>query len=245
MPTLRPQVLVADARRGIEALAAGVGCLVFVLSVSEAHNRSNVRRSPGESLAEYEMLLGSSPSDVAIRVDVATAFDCPFLGKMPDEATLALVARIVALRPDVELCLCDTTGRAMPDQVSRLFTACAAAHPAPTRLALHGHDTYGLGLANVDAAFRAGVRVFDASTGGIGGCPYAPGATGNVATEDLAWMFARMEIATGIDIGRLLPVAEWAADIPGAVAGGRTRLAMAARSIAAKEKGVMGREAFG
>ena len=200
LPGLTAQVLVPSERRGREAVAAAARQLLFVLSVSEAHNRNNVQRHPLESVAEYERLLAAIPSDVAMRLDIATAFDCPFTGRVPQDAALALLDRLVPLRPDAEICLCDTTGRADPDHVESLVAACRARFPDVAAWALHPHDTYGLGLANVHAAFRQGVRVFDASFGGLGGCPFAPGATGNVATEDVVWMFERMEVSTGIDL---------------------------------------------
>lgn len=226
LPGLRAQVLVPSARRGGAAVAAGARQLVFVLSVTEAHNRNNVQRHPLESVAEYERLLAAIPPEVAIRLDLATAFDCPFTGRVPEEATLALLERLVPLRPDAEICLCDTTGRADPGQVEGLVAACRARFPAVATWALHPHDTYGLGLANVHAAFRQGVRVFDASVGGLGGCPFAPGATGNVATEDVVWMLERMGVATGIDLPRLLAVARDAATLPGGQPGGRVRDAL-------------------
>ena len=229
LPGLAPQVLVPSERRGRDAVEAGARWLVFVLSVSEAHNRNNVRRHPLESAAEYERLLAAIPADVAMRLDIATAFDCPFTGRVPEADTLALLERLIPLRPDAEICLCDTTGRASPDHVERLFASAMAQFPQVQAWALHAHDTYGLGLTNVHAAFRQGVRVFDASFGGLGGCPFAPGATGNVATEDVVWMFERMGIATGIDLDALIPVARDAAMLPGALSGGRVREALLAR----------------
>jgi hydroxymethylglutaryl-CoA lyase len=229
LPGLAPQVLVPSERRGREAVEAGARQLVFVLSVSEAHNRSNVRRHPLESVAEYEGLLAAIPADVAIRLDIATAFDCPFSGRVPEAATLDLLDRLVPLREDAEICLCDTTGRVAPDHVEELFEACMTRFPQVSAWAFHGHDTYGLGLANIQAAFRQGVRVFDASFGGLGGCPFAPGATGNVATEDVVWMFERMGVATGIDLDALVSVARDAAALPGATPGGRVRAALLAR----------------
>jgi hydroxymethylglutaryl-CoA lyase len=110
LPGLLAQVLVPSERRGREAVAAGARRLVFVLSVSEAHNRNNVQRHPLESVSEYERLLAAVPPDVAMRLDIATAFDCPFTGRVPEEATLALLDRVVPLRPDAEMCVCDTTG---------------------------------------------------------------------------------------------------------------------------------------
>jgi hydroxymethylglutaryl-CoA lyase len=226
---LAPQVLVPNERRGLEAVDAGARRLVFVLSVSEAHNRNNVRRHPLESAEEYERLLAAIPPDVGMRLDIATSFDCPFTGRVPPSETLALLDRLVPLRPDAEICLCDTTGRADPDHVDSLLVSCMTRFPMVDAWALHAHDTYGLGLANVHAAFRQGVRVFDASIGGLGGCPFAPGATGNVATEDLIWMFERMGIASGVDLDALVPIAREAASLPGALPGGRVRDAITAR----------------
>ena len=154
LPGLSSQVLVPSERRGREAVETGARQLVFVLSVSEAHNRSNVRRHPLESVVEYERLLAAIPADIAIRLDIATAFDCPFTGRVPEAATLDLLDRLVPLREDAEICLCDTTGRVAPDHVESLFAACMARFPQVTAWAFHGHDTYGLGLANINAAFR-------------------------------------------------------------------------------------------
>lgn len=232
LPGIRAQVLVPSERRGREAVEAGAEALVFVLSVSEAHNRSNVQRHPLESAAEYERLLAAIPREVAIRLDVATSFDCPFSGRVPENAVLAVLDRLVPLRPDAEICLCDTTGRADPAHVESLVGRCRERFPEVGAWALHPHDTYGLGLANVHAAYRQGVRVFDASFGGLGGCPFAPGATGNVATEDVVWMFQRMDVPTGISLEALIPVAQDAAALPGGQAGGRVRDALSSRCTA-------------
>ena len=142
------------------------------------------------------------------------------------------------MRPDVEICLCDTTGRADPAHVESLFAACMARFPEVALGRFHAHDTYGLGLANVHAAYRQGVRVFDASFGGLGGCPFAPGATGNVATEDVVWMFERMGVATGIDLDALIPVARDGASLPGGMPGGRVRDALTARPEACPAQAV-------
>jgi len=228
-PSLKPQVLVPNEKWGRSAVAAGAKQLVFVLSVSESHNRNNVRRTPAESVEEYGRLLQAIPSDTKIRLDLATSFDCPFEGRVPQEKALSLLDRPVELKSDAEICLCDTTGRADPAHVESLFTAAKKRFPNVQAWALHAHDTYGLGLANVNVAYRAGVRVFDASFAGLGGCPFAPGATGNVATEDLVWMFERMGVSTGIDIEALLPVAQEGAKIPGGLSGGRVRDALTSR----------------
>jgi hydroxymethylglutaryl-CoA lyase len=227
-PLLKPQVLVPNEKWGREAVASGAKQLVFVLSVSETHNRNNVRRSPAESVEEYARLLKSIPADTDIRLDLATSFDCPFEGRIPVAKALQLLERLVDLKPDAEICLCDTTGRADPAHVEALFVAAKQLRPAVKTWALHAHDTYGLGLANVHAAWRVGVRVFDASFAGLGGCPFAPGATGNVATEDLVWMFERMGIPTGVDINALVSVAKEGAAIPGGISGGRVRNALLA-----------------
>lgn len=231
LPGLRPQVLVPTARRAKEAVEAGARFLVYVLSASEAHNRSNVRRSVAESAEDYARMLDALPGEVEIRINLATAFDCPFDGKMEVGPVLELVRRLAALRPDVEICLCDTTGRATPDHVAQLSSAAMACCPQVAAWAYHAHDTYGMGLASTYAAWQAGVRVFDAAAGGLGGCPFAPGATGNVATEDVVWMFERMGVTTGVDLATLLPVAADAAALPGASAGGRARAALASNTL--------------
>jgi len=228
IPGIVPQVLVPNEKYGRLAIDSGSRFLTFVLSVSESHNRSNVRRSPLESTEEYRSLLAAMPEHIDMRLNIATAFDCPFDGRVAETDTIALLDLLVPMRLEVELCLCDTTGRASPDQVEGLFAACMARYPKVTRWALHAHDTYGLGLANVYSEWRQGVRVFDASYAGLGGCPFAPGATGNVATEDVAWMFRRMGISTGIDLDRLIPVACDGATILGATPGGRVRHALTA-----------------
>ncbi|MBK1660895.1 hydroxymethylglutaryl-CoA lyase [Paracraurococcus ruber] len=229
IPGLRPQVLVPTAKRAREAVAAGARFLVYVLSASEAHNWSNVRRPVAESAEDYARMLDALPADVAVRINLATAFDCPFDGRMAVPPVLDLIGRLAALRPDVEICLCDTTGRATPDHVAQLASAAAARCPDVAAWAYHAHDTYGLGLATTYAAYQAGIRVFDAAAGGLGGCPFAPGATGNVATEDVVWMFERMGIPTGVALDALLPIAADVAALPGASAGGRARAALASR----------------
>ena len=226
IPGIQPQVLEPREKRGKDAVKAGAPQLVYVLSVSEPHNRNNVRRHPLESAEEYERLLAAIPSTVAIRLDVATAFDCPFAGRVAEKDTLAILDRLIPAKPDAEICLCDTTGRADPAHVESLFSTAMKRFPQAKAWALHAHDTYGLGLANIHSAYRQGVRVFDASFGGLGGCPFAPGATGNVATEDVVWMFERMGIKTGVDLSALVPIARDGAAIPGGTPGGRVRDAM-------------------
>jgi hydroxymethylglutaryl-CoA lyase len=232
IPGLVPQVLVPSERRGRDAIAARVPWIAYVVSVTESHNRNNVRRHPHESADEYGRLVGEIPRDLHVRLNIATAFDCPFDGRVPEESTLALLDRMIPARPDAEVCLCDTTGRADPAHVASLFVAARQRFPEAGAWAFHAHDTYGLGLANVHSAYREGVRVFDAAFGGLGGCPFAPGATGNVATEDVVWMFERMGVSTGVNLEALIPVAKDAAMLPGATAGGRVRDALLSRTQA-------------
>lgn len=227
LPGLDPQVLVPNARGVALALAAGAQHLVYVISASDAHNRSNVRRDTDTSIREYGEVVRDLPAETRLRLNLATAFDCPFDGRMDEAFVLDRLGRMLDHRADVEVGLCDTTGRADPDHVASLAGACLRRWGGGTRFVFHGHDTYGLGLANIAAAWRAGITGFDTAFAGLGGCPFAPGATGNTATEDAAWMFRRMGVDTGIDLHALVAVAVRAAALPGASPGGRVRAAMA------------------
>lgn len=234
LPGLDAQALVPTAGHAARAIEAGVAHLSFVLSVSERHNRGNVRRSPAESAEEYARIVAMAPPGTKLRLNLATAFDCPHGGRVAPAEALALLERLIAVTPNAEIALCDTTGRVAPRQVQDLFAAATAHFPEVTRWAFHAHDTFGLGAANVLAAWYVGVRVFDGSVAGLGGCPFAPGATGNVATEDLAYMFEGMRVATGIDLHRLADVARDVAGLPGAQVGGRVRVALDARACASE-----------
>jgi hydroxymethylglutaryl-CoA lyase len=229
---LDAQCLVPTERNAERALAAGATHLAFVLSVSERHNMSNVRRTPADSVAEYARIVAMLTSGTALRLNLATAFDCPFDGTTPESATLGLLEELVDIAPVAEIALCDTTGRVAPGQVASLFAAARSRFPQVRRWAFHAHDTYGLGAANVLTASNMGVDVFDAAVAGLGGCPFAPGATGNVATEDLVWMFEGLDVVTGIDLPALVSVAEEVAAIPGAMTGGRVRESFAKRTAA-------------
>jgi hydroxymethylglutaryl-CoA lyase len=165
-----------------------------------------------------------------MRLNLATSFDCPYVGRIDRDAVLALLEQLVGATSDVEIALCDTTGRADPMQVRDLFSAARERFPEVRAWAFHGHDTYGLGVANVLAAWDAGIRVFDAAVAGMGGCPFAPGATGNVATEDLIWVFDHMDVETGIDFEKLVNTARMVAELPGAQIGGRVRHALSAHA---------------
>jgi len=211
-----PQVLVPNARHGLKAIAAGARFLSYVISVSESHSRSNVRATPDEALADYARLVAEAPDGLRMRFNLATAFHCPFEGMTPAGAVLDLLGRALEIRPDAEICLCDTTGRGEPAQVAELFGAAMARFPAVSAWAMHAHDTYGNGRANVGAAHDQGVRVFDSAIGGLGGCPYAPGASGNVATEDVVRLFRERGVETGVDLAALTPIAARVQALPGA-----------------------------
>ena len=230
LPGMDPQVLVPNLRHAERALSAGATHLAFVLSVSEKHNRSNVKRSPAESIDEYARIVAVLPAATRIRLNIATAFDCPYEGPVDTGAVFALLDTLVGICPGAEICPCDTTGRVTPDRVAALFASARQRYPQVTGWAYHGHDTYGLGLANVMAAWQAGIATIDSSFAGLGGCPFAPGATGNVSTEDVAWMFAQMGVATGIDMDALVAVARDGAAIQGGVSGGRVREALGKRT---------------
>ncbi len=227
LPGLDVQVLVPNLRNAQKALDAGADHLAFVVSVSEKHNQNNVRRSPAESVDEYRAIADLLPAGARMRLNLATAFDCPWDGPVDPTRSLALLSPLVEILPEAEICLCDTTGRVTPDRVAGLFAAARQAFPQATRWAYHGHDTYGLGVANVVTAWDVGIDVIDASFAGLGGCPFAPGATGNVATEDVVWTFEQMGVATGLDLPRLLGAAVAGTRIPGAAIGGRVRDALA------------------
>jgi len=223
-------VLVPNRKGFDAALAHGAHRLGLFMSVTEGHNRANLNRGREESFADLAAIVRDTPPDVALRFNLSCVFHCPFEGVVPEQTALHWAERAAALHPSMEIALADTTGNAAPDQVKHLFERAVAAWGP--RFAFHGHDTYGMGVANAVAAYEAGCRVIDSAAGGIGGCPFAPGATGNVATEDVAWMFRRMGVSTGIDWPRLLEAADMAAAMPGALPGGRLRSVPAARQAA-------------
>jgi hydroxymethylglutaryl-CoA lyase len=229
LPGLECTVL-APNRRGFEAArAAGAQRVGVFMSITESHNQANVNRSRMDSFADLSGIVADAvASGMKLRFNLSCAFHCPFEGVVPEADALDWVERVVALDPGIEISICDTTGNAAPDQVRRVFDQ--AIRSWGPRFAFHGHDTYGMGVANCAAAWEAGCRVFDSAAGGLGGCPFAPGATGNVATEDVAWLFRRMGVETGVDWDALLDAADFAAAVPGGLPGGRMRAVPAARA---------------
>lgn len=204
---LRVSALIPNLRGAENAFASGVDQVNYVLSVSEAHSRANVHRSVREAIAEFGAIVAyrdAHPEYRHIRIasGLATAFGCTISGTVALGDVLAAATELLALGAD-ELAVADTVGYGNPAQCRRLFKAVLEiAGDIP--VGAHFHDTRGLGLANVDAALDAGVRRFDASLGGLGGCPYAPGASGNIVTEDLVFMLEAMGLSTGIDLDTLV-----------------------------------------
>lgn len=192
--------------RGLErALEAGVQELNLVMSSSETHNRANLRMTREQSFAELSNILGvAATHGLPCNVSLSTAFGCPFDGDVPADAVLALARRLVEAGA-AGITLCDTTGMAYPSQVASLSADAQALLPG-TPITIHLHNTRGMALANAVAAWQVGITRFDAAAGGLGGCPFAPGASGNVATEELVHMFACMGVETGVSLAPLLDV---------------------------------------
>ncbi len=213
VPGVEYAVLVPNARGCERALAQHVDEINLVLSASDSHGRANLRMTADESLSHFPAMLKLAHGKAQINVSVSTAFGCPFEGEVPAARLFDLITTIAGLGIG-RITLCDTTGMANPLQVERIFAQALRAWPE-IRFTAHFHDTRGMGLANALAALRVGVVHFDASLGGLGGCPFAPGASGNICTEDLVHMFQAMGIATGVDLAGLLRAA---ASLPGLLA---------------------------
>ena len=188
--------------------AARLPVAAFFVSASETHNRKNVNRGIAEHLERFRPLAARARADgVLLRAYVSTVCGCPYEGDVAQGAVVELVRRLDALGAD-EISLGDTIGVGHPRQVRELVRAVADA-VALERIALHLHDTWGRALANVQAGWEAGIRTFDASLGGLGGCPYAPGASGNVATEDVVDLFEKSGVTTGVDLDALVDTSAW------------------------------------
>ncbi len=206
-PGVTYAALVPNVRGAERALAAGVDELNLVMSCSESHNLANLRMTPEQSFAQVAAVAQGVRGPAAARPVVLTlslscSFGCPMEGLVPAARVIGWAERAVAAGID-QIALCDTTGMAWPTQVADLCAAVRQALPE-TGVIVHVHNTRGMALANVLAALDAGVRHFDAALGGLGGCPYAPGASGNVCTEDLVHMLEQMGYATGVDLPALL-----------------------------------------
>jgi len=201
--------------KGLErALAAKADGVVIFLSASESHNQKNINKSIAQALETYaEVGARAKAAGLRLKAAVSTCFGCPFEGDVDPGVVVRIAEALVAMGVD-EVGISDTTGMANPRQVYTLLSRVTERIPV-RKLSLHFHDTRGAGLANVLAGLQVGVMVFDGSVGGLGGCPYAKGATGNIATEDLVHMLHEMGIETGIDLPKLIECARLAQELVG------------------------------
>ncbi|MHB8647752.1 MAG: hydroxymethylglutaryl-CoA lyase [Thermomicrobiales bacterium] len=223
---VRYSVLVPNMRGYERAAPLRPDEIVLFCSASESHNRANLNRSTAESLAELARVAARAKADgFRLRGAISTSFWCPFEGRMPAARVCEVAQAYQAMGAD-EVGIADTLGAADPLHVRTLVVAVRSA--VDVSLSLHLHDTYGMALACVVAGLDTGIERFDASIGGLGGCPYAPGAAGNIATEDLVFMLHRMGVATGIDEDALMDAARYAASLVGHPLQSR-RMALAAR----------------
>lgn len=187
------------------ALDVGVKEICLFVSASASHNRNNVNMEPEESVNNFKNIIRTArEKSIRVRTIIVTAFGCPFEGVVAPDRVLELAKTLEGIGSD-EIILADTIGRANPVQTYSLFKLLGQ-HITKAQLSAHFHDTMGMGLANVVAALQAGIKKFDSSIGGLGGCPYAPGASGNIATEDLVNMLESMGIKTGINVDKLIEV---------------------------------------
>ncbi|WP_152682847.1 hydroxymethylglutaryl-CoA lyase [Caenimonas sp. SL110] len=221
LPQLRVSVLVPNLKGLERARAAGAKEIAVVLSATETMNQKNINMTLAQATAvSVETLQAARAAGLRTRAYLAVAFECPFEGKTPVEAVLRLAAVLHEARAD-ELVIADTIGAAGPAQVRDLLRELVGVLPVD-EVGAHFHDTRGMGVANAWAALEAGVRRFDASAGGIGGCPFAPGAAGNLATEDLALMAHQAGFATGVELTALLEAVQFAQDRLQRPLGGRS-----------------------
>ncbi|TBV00668.1 hydroxymethylglutaryl-CoA lyase [Phytopseudomonas dryadis] len=220
-PGVEYTVLVPNVRGCERALSCSVDEINLVMSASDTHGLANLRMTPQQSLVQFrEIIEVTRGSGVFINASLSTTFGCPFEGVVSEARVYELTQQLLDIGVQ-GVTLCDTTGMADPAQVERIYRESLRRWPEAVFTA-HFHNTRGMGLANALAALNAGIDRFDASLGGLGGCPYAPGASGNICTEDLVHMFQRMGLDTGVDLDALLAVAATLPglighDVPGAI----------------------------
>ncbi len=213
-PGVRMSALVPN-RRGLDAaIAAGMKEIAVFLSASETHNKKNVNKTIAETLIAFdEVIPVARAANVAVRAYVSTVYGCPYEGDVDPERSVALTGQLRDMGV-YQVSLGDTIGVANPRQVEDVIGRVLAKHPADA-VAMHFHDTQGTALANCLVALQMGVTTIDASAGGLGGCPYAPGASGNLATEDVVAMLHSMGVETGIDLDKLTEASRMAATFVG------------------------------
>ena len=200
------EALVVDRRGAGRALEARVDAIVVVVATTESFSQANTRMSIDAAVTEaHEVVRAATDSGCPVVADVATAFGCAYEGPVEPGVVLDVMDRLASIGIE-EITLADTTGMAAPPDVELLVAAAHDRFGTDVTIGLHFHNTRGLGLANTWTGLEAGVRLFDSSVGGLGGCPFAPGATGNIATEDLVHLLAVTGYQTGIDLARLIEI---------------------------------------
>ena len=214
-PGVRYPVLVPNARGMERALATGADAICVFTAASEAYAKANIRMSIDESVAAFGPVVATARKrGMWVRAYVSAAFGCPYSGEVEASEVVAVSERLLRLGVD-ELSISDTVGVAAPADLRRVLGALSAAGIGPEVVALHLHDTRGTALANVVTAMELGIRCFDASTGGTGGSPFAPGSAGNLATEDLVYLLDREGVRTGVKLEGVLTAARFIADALG------------------------------
>lgn len=223
-PNVAMVALTPNLRGAENAAKAGVSEISYIISASAAHNKANINRTHQESLDDLASVTGAFPN-LRVNLSMSAVFGCPFDGEIPVKTVLWLLEESLK-RGAASVSLCDTIGVGNPAHVKAVCAAMKEHFP-DVPMALHLHDTHGMGLANTLAALEMGVDRFETAAGGLGGCPFAPGAAGNTSTEDMVNMLHRMGISTGIDLEKLLKAAAIVKEkvnpaIPGHLASART-----------------------
>ena len=225
MPNIVKMALVPNSKGARRAFSHGIKDLEMVISMTDGHNKSNVGRPTSESLDDLNYLLSEvDPEEkLNLRIGLATSFHCPFEGLTPEATTLSNIEKMLTFRSGLEFALADTTGMATPQAVKSLTKQALEHFGDSATFVFHGHDTSGFGIANILAGLEAGLRSFDTSVAGLGGCPYAPGASGNIPSEDVIYLLHRMGMHTGIDLEKLMLASDIAASIPSAIEASHVR----------------------
>ena len=217
-PGLDLFALVPNLRGAQNAYELGLRKVCYVVSLSKSHNKANINRTHEQSLEAYQEIRAAYP-DLEVVVDLATTFGCPFEGKYNDSQAVVNFLKDYADAGMTTCCLCDTIGIADTAQVKSVTGELKASYPN-LQLQVHFHDTRGLGMVNTMAAIESGVTEVQSALGGLGGCPFAPGASGNLSTEDMVWMLNEMGFKTGVSFSKVLEAAKFQAiHIPGNYSG--------------------------